>query len=901
MTRPIRYGGPDVQGELDDEIRFHLEMAERELIAAGRTPEEARREALRRFGRVTDYRSACLEVHRRRRVRDRRRRWLVGTGLELRQTWRALARRPGFTMAATLTLGLGIGLTTAIFSLVNSIVLQPLPFEEPERLVRLYSAAEDRGWSRFDVSLQDLVDWHEQTDVLEDVTLYRSFASNSVVEGSAHRVDILQAWDSFFPLFGVAPHLGRLFTAGDDPFGAQVVLSFGFWRNELGGDEDIVGTDLYLDGKAHEIIGVAAEGFEYPSARYEVFGLLSRQADSVGTRSQRYLGAVGRLRSDGTPGEALEKARAALATVAARLAEAYPDSNAGWEARTMPLQEWLVGDVRETLILLWAAVGFLLLVACSNVAHLLLVRGQARRQELATRAALGASTRRLARQLVTESMVLSLLGGAAGVALALGVVRWLPRIATGSLPRLTDVSVDGAVLLFALGTALVTGLLFGAIPAWRFGRLGARESSTVLLGVRGGSRGSRGATTALVLGEIALACVLLVSAGLVVKSLQGLLHQDLGFDPEEVLAFRLAPAMDFEFMRETDPQALRAGWDSQRTQRADLFDRILERLESSPLVLHAAAANELPMAGGRWADEVFVGGLDESVPVYVRVVTPPYFSTLGIPLVAGRGVDLRDGEGDAWINQAAASRFWPGERDPTRVGRTFRLGDEPHPWFDGGVTVRGIVGDVYFDPETPARPMVYLPIRGATTGFAGTWDMKFVVRAAPGVAATSLVAPARAAVAEAVPELPIFDVSTLEARRGVALREERLVSSLFGAFAISALALAAVGLYGLMAFAVTSERHAIGVRLALGASPAELVRIWLRRGLTLGLCGSLLGLGASLLVVPLLRSQLYDIQPRDPWSFLLAAITLLAAAGLASIVPAHKASQVDPIEVLRAD
>lgn len=899
----IRFGGPDVSGEIDEELQFHLEMTEQELVAAGRSSDEARREALRRFGRLDDHRSACLDVHQRRKARVRRRRALVGLGLELKQTWRGLVRRPGFTLAAILTLGLGIGLTTAIFSLVDGILLQPLPFHEPDRLVRLYTANDGQGWDRFGVSAQDFADWQEQTDVFESVTMFRSFASNSTVGGVAHRVDILQAWDTFFPLFGARPHLGSLFAVGDDPTAPRVVLSYDFWRTRLGGDEDVVGRDLHLDGQAHEIVGVVEEGFEYPTDRYEVFGLLSKVPEEVGTRQQRYLGAVGRLSSSGTPDEAVERSRTALSAVASRLAKDHSESNAGWEARLMPLQEWMVGDVRETLVLLWAAVGFLLLVACSNVAHLLLVRGQSRRQELATRAALGAGTRRLARQLMTESLALALLGGAVGVALALAVVRWLPAIAADSLPRLDGLTANWTVFAFAFGASAVTGLLFGAVPAWRFGRIGARESSAVLRGVRGGGRGGGRATAALVMAEIVLACVLLVSAGLVLRSLQGLAGQDLGFDPEEVLAFRLAPAMDFAFMNEQDPDAMRTGWETQRAQRADLFNQIRSRLEASPLVASAAAANDLPLSGLRWADEARVAGLDEVVPVNVRVVTPGYFATLAIPRLAGRDVDDRDGQNVALLNRAAAERFWPGEEPAASLGRGLVLGadgDGP-PWFDGEMTVFGVVGDVPLDLETPARPMIYVPMRGANTGFAGTWDMNFVVRAAPGVAAASLVEPARAVVAEAAPELPIFDVTTLDARRGVALRDERLVSWLFGVFAAAALALAAVGLYGLMAYAVGLDRHAIGVRLALGASPGEIVRHWLRRGLGLGLAGAVVGLVAALALMPLLRSQLYGIEPRDPWTFALAAVTLLAAACLASILPARKAARVDPVEVLRAD
>lgn len=911
--RMIRFGGPDVQGQVEEEIQFHLEMTEQELMAAGRSREDARREAFRRFGRVDDCRSACLDVHRRRRGRVRRRRALVGLGLELRQIWRGLVRRPGFALAAILTLGLGIGLTTAIFSLVDGILLRPLPFQEPERLVRLYTANEERGWNRFDVSAQDLVDWTEQTDVFEDVTLFRSFAANSVVGGVAHRVDILQAWDSFFLLFGVQPHLGRLFAPGDDPNSPQVVLTYDFWRNELGGDEDVVGRDLYLDGTAHEIVGVSAPGFAYPSDRYEVFGLLSREPDQVGTRSQRYLGAVGRLASDdangGGPDEALARARSAVSAVAARLATDHPDTNTGWEARITPLQEWLVGDVRETLVLLWAAVGFLLLVACSNVAHLLLVRGQARRQELATRSALGAGTARLVRQLMTESLALASLGGVVGVGLAFGVIRWLPALASGSLPRLEGLSANWTVLAFALGAATLTGLLFGAVPAWRFGRLGARDGSAVLQGVRGGSRGGGRATAALVMAEIVLACVLLVAAGLVLRTLRGLSDQDLGFEPGATLAFRLAPAMDFGFMSESDLDAMRAGWEEQRTRHADLFDLIIDRLESSPLVESAAGGNELPLAGGRWADEVHVDGAEEPVPVFVRVVTPGYFATLGIPLAAGRDFDDLDRDGVAVVNRAAAARFWAeaaGAEAEDRalgdvVGRSFQLGDEPAPWLDGRVTVQGVVGDVRIELEQPARPMVYLPLRGAVTGFAGTWDMKFVLRAASGVAATSLVDPARAVVAETAPGLPIFDVTTMAARRGDALRDERLITWLFGVFAISALVLAAVGLYGLMAYAVGLERHGIGVRLALGASPGEIVGQWLRRGLRLGVAGSAVGLAAALALVPLLRSQLYGVAPRDPWTFAAAAATLLLAACLASIIPARRAARVDPVDVLRAD
>lgn len=916
----IRFGRGDAateERELDDELQFHLETSEQELRAAGWDPAEARREAERRFGDLRSWREACRRVDRRRRGRARLREAFVGLGLDLKQAWRQVAKAPGFALAAILTLGLGIGFTTAIFSLVDGILLRPLPYDEPERLVRLYSSNEERGWSRFGVSPQDFVDWRDQTmtgdesAVFSEMAMYRFWEANSVLGGTAYRLQVLNTWESLFPILGAEPALGSLLEplpptdAGEPPSFADAdgafdaVLSHRFWQRDLGGDPEVLGSKLILDGRAYRVIGVLEEGFEYPNADADVYTRLSRRPEEVGTRSDHYLSAIARL----AEGRTAEAARVRLDTVTRRLEEAYPDTNEGWRAVVVPLHEWVVGDARRSLLLLWAAVGCVLLVACSNVAHLFLVRGEARRRELTTRAALGAGRRRLLRQLLTESCFVALLGGVVGVGLAHSVVALLPRLAAESLPRLEAVSVDGGVLLFALGVSVLTGLLFGIVPAWRCGGLGARRGAEVLRGVRsdgGGSPGSR-FTSGLVVAEVVLAVVLLVAAGLVLRSFQGLLAQDVGFDPEGVVTFRLSPPMDFSFYDAETPEEMADAYRSQRQRQADLFAELLDRLRAAPGVAAAGAANVLPLSGNAWADDLRRPGDPEPEPVFTRVITPGYFRTLGIPLLGGRDVELRDRDGTAWINRAAVSRLYPDVEPAEMVGRRLVLGHGEVPFWDGEVRVEGVVGDVRASLEEPAAPLVYLPMSGATSGFGGNWAMSVLLRAEAGADPAALLGAARKVASEVAPRLPVFDAATLESRRRRGAADERLTSWLLGLFGLSALLLASVGLYGSLAYTVGRGRHAIGVRLALGAEPREVVVHWLGKGLRLALLGVGLGWLASLAGSRLLESQLYGVEATDPWIFASAAGTLLAAALVASWVPARRASRVDPSEVLRAE
>lgn len=886
----IRFGDRDVARDVDDEISFHLESTIDELMTAGWEEDAAREEARRRFGEVETWSQQIRRLGAQQHQRRERRLALTGLALEIRHAWRGLRRERGFAAAAILTLGLGIGLTTAIFSLIEGILLRPLPYAEPDRLVRIYAANPERGWQSLGVSGPDIGDIRDTATAFAELAVYRNFEANSRQGERVFRVEIIDTWGSLFSLLRVQPALGSFFTTSQNTPDPTVVLSHRFWQRELGGDPAVVGNSIWLDDEAYTIVGVAPASFAYPSSSVDLWRPMTERAEVLGDRSAHYLGAVARLRDDAT----IAGAQAELETLNHRLAAEYPDTNAGWQSAVMDLTEWMVGSSRRALLLLWAGVGLLLLAACSNVAHLMLARHADRRRELATRAAMGAGRWHLMRQLLTEASILAGLGCAVGIALAHAVVNWLPVIAAGALPRLDAVTVDGTVLTFAVVASGLTGLLFGIVPARAAGRLGSDGAATALHSARGQADEGGITRSGLIVAQVILASILVVAAGLVGRSLADLLDEDPGFDGDGVLSFRISPPMDFSFMQSDDMLGELA---RQRDGIAARFARLTSRLDALPGIRSVAAINELPLAGGRWLDSVTLVGVDdEPRTIRHRVVTERYFETLGIPLIAGRDFVEHEPMRIAIINAKAAQAFWGGA-PADAIGRQIVLDDPAKT----PATVVGVAGDVKTEglAKSP-EPVVYVPLRQALSGFPGTWSLSVLVKAED-VSPWTLVDDVRAAVAELEPELPIFDVTTLDERRREGVADTRLLSTLFTVFAVAALILAAVGLYGIVAYSVRRGQRAIGIRLALGAKAQDVVRRELRRGACLALFGITLGLGAALLGGRLLEAELYGVTARDPLTFLWAAATLLAVAVVASWIPARRAAWTDPATVLRAE
>jgi len=893
---PLGGAGRDV----DREIAFHLEMTVRELEAAGMDPGSARDEAARRFGNLERHRRACRGIQRQRQRRARRTDAVSDLLQDLKIAFRGFRRSPGFTAVAVLTLALGIGATTAIYSAVNAVLLSPLPYSQPERLVRLYEENLERGWPRFGVSPQDFHDWRESVERFDLLAAYAYGSANMQSEGEAFRVELVRVSPELFPLLGIAPLRGRTFAAGEDAPGKDrvAVVSSRFWRRELEGDPEVLGRELSLDGERYVVVGVMPPEMTFPVAETDVWLPLPRNPDALGSRDSRWLGAVARL----APGATLEGASAELGSVTERLAARYPNTNKGWTSTIVPFDEWVVGDARSRLLTLWAAVGLVLLIACANVANLLLTRASGRAREIATRTALGAGKRRLVRQLLAESIALSFTGAAGGLILAYAVVAVLPAMAP-DLPRAGEISVDGSVLGFTVLLALVAGILFGLAPALH----AARADLTAALkegGAAAGGSGTHGIERSLVVAELALALVLLVGAGLLARSFAGLLNVDPGFDPSGVLTFRIAPPLRADLDVDDRSVAFERYVD-ERDRMAVRWDGLLDELGALPGVRSVGAISHLPVGGRYWLEGITVeddtprASGDQPPGVLARVVTPGYFDTLRIAVRAGRAPGRQDVAGGrlvAAVNEAAAERFWPGR---SALGSRFTLDDPADPdalWY----AVVGVVGDVRLeDLETAPEPAVYLPFRQARTGMGGDWGLSVVLRTDG--APEALVDDVRARVRTLEPSLPVFQIRTLSTLVSDSLAPRRFTLALLGGFAILALILSVVGIYGVISHMVRRREHDLGVRVALGAGRREVMSSILGQVLLLTAVGVSLGLAGAFVLTRFLAGFVWGVSTADPWTFGVLAAALAGVALVAGYLPARRAAGLHPAAVLRKE
>jgi predicted permease len=798
---------------------------------------------------------------------------------DLRYALRRLGRSPGFTAAAVLTLALGIGATTTIFGVVDGLLLRPLPFAEPDRLVRVYPANPERGVERGAVSPLELEDWREQGTAFAGLAGW--FGGTTNLTGTARPEALRSAFvtEAFFGTLGTGAGMGRTLTAEEVAAGARsVVLSHRLWQRDFGGDPDVVGSVLTLDGAPHTVVGVMPPEFRFPGRDTDLWLPVSLLTEDMipRLRQVRWLSVVGRLR----PGVAPEEARAQMSAIAERLAAEHPASNAGWSRATvLELRETIVGDVRPALLVTLLAVGFVLLMVCVNLGNLLLARGSARAREMGVRGALGAGRGRLARQLLSESLVLALLGGAAGLLLTVWGTEAIRRLGANVLPRVDAVAVDARVLAFALAVSLLAALLFGLVPALR----AARPDLHAVL--KEGGRGSVGdqrnrLRRTLVVGQVAMATVLTIGAALMLRNLGELRRVDPGFDPQGLLAVRVQLTIPLELPAE---QAL--------AHLASRGDEILERLASLPGVSGVAAANSLPLLGEGESIPVSrpdaeAGGAETRIDG--RFVTPDFFRVMGIPLLAGADFPARvpaGGELLAVLGETAARRLWPGE-DP--VGRTLNV---------GGSTARviGVVGDVrYAGLAEPFPPTLYLHRSQALRS-----GISFLVRTPADPAA--LAGPARDAVWSVDPDQPILAVSALREVVADSVARDRFFTLLLTGFGALALLLAVVGIYGLLAFAVTQRTREIGVRVALGARAPDVVRMIVGSGMALVAGGVVIGLLAALATTRLLAGLLQLVSATDPATFVGVPLVLAAAALLASWLPARRAARVDPMAALRTE
>jgi putative ABC transport system permease protein len=803
---------------------------------------------------------------------------------DVRYAARTVVRQPGFAAVAVLTLALGIGANTAIFSVIDAALLRSLPYRDPERLVHLWETKRSRDFEQREASYPDLLDWRAQGgEVFEGLAGYRPQPVTLADTGEATRARGAAVTSNFFDLLGVGAAAGRTFVAGEDGLEARpvTVISHGLWRRRFGGDASVVGKEITLDGEAFTVVGVLPADFHFARlGDAEVWTPLAPTPDAASRRYMHWIQVIGRLKD----GASLEAAGAHLATVASRIERDDPGAHAGVGLRAVRLQEEFVGPVRPVLFVLLGAVGFVLLIACTNVANLLLARSAARQKEVAIRSALGASRWRVVRQLLTESVLLSLLGGAAGLVLALwGVDLLVAAIPAGQLaqmPYLRSLSLNRDVLLFAMGLSLLTGVLFGLTPALSASRTdlqGALKES----GRSTVSRGSRRLRDLLVVAEVALALVLLVGAGLLMKSLVVMLRVDPGFDTRNLLTMRVAlpPARYNE-----DGKAAR------------FYEEMLRRVNAVPGVRGAAMTSNLPLAGDGGTGTPQVVGrpvpASELTEAHLRTVSANYFEVMGVPLVKGRPFAERD---DATappvllVNKTFAERVFPGEE---AVGRrvTFR--------FTGGrqFEVVGLVGDekvTSLDART--TPVIYFHTRQGPDSSAA-----LVVRTEASDP-LALAAGVRAEVRALDPEVPVFAVQTLEqmvaGSRAAFMR--RYPAYLTGVFACVALLLALVGIYGVVSYAVTQRTHEIALRVALGARRGDVLRLVLGHGLLLALGGIALGAAGALALTRLISGLLFGVSAADPVVYGLVALLLAAVALLACLVPARRATKVDPMVALR--
>ncbi|HEY2852018.1 MAG TPA: ABC transporter permease [Gemmatimonadaceae bacterium] len=859
-----------VEREMDDEMRFHLDMEADDLGRFGADADTASRVARRRFGGVARFQDEAREA--------RGGWWLEELRQDTRYALRVLGRGRAFVVIAILTLALGVGANTAIFSVVRGVLLRALPYPEPARLVAIQSVI--RG-STAAVSPPDFFDWRSQARSFAGMAAFFLSTTNLTGNGEPERLTQARVSANFFDVLGVRPVHGRGFVAGEDaPSAPRVaVLSDGLWRRRFGADPSVIGRTIDLDDAPTTVIGVAPADLHRP---WDVdLWLTTRFAPSdvaAGARGARWIEVVGRL----APGASLGSAGAEMSAIAGRLERLDQRHNLDVTSRVMPLQEELVGHVRGPLMVLLGAVGFVMLIACVNVASLSLGRTAGREMELAVRTALGAGRGRLVRQILTESMVLSLGAGIVGIVLAMLGTRALVLLAPGELPLLNAVHVDGVVLAFALLLTITSGLLFGLVPAVQGSRRAVE--GRLRAGSRGNSLGGGRLRQILVVAEVALAITLLAGAGLLLRSFGQLTAVDPGFQSARVTTFSLS------LSPVRYPDAAR---------QEQFASALLARLDRLPGVTGSGISFSLPLSGGGFSLSFAIGGRPEASGAeephaQVRVATADYFRTMGIPLIRGRGFTAEDragGDRVLLISAEAARRYWPNE---DAIGQTLETG-----WHrDGralGGRIVGIVGDVrQFSLASRPQPGIYAPL--------AQWpldEMSVVMRSSG--PATAVLAGARDVVHQLDSSLPVYDARPLSDVVRESIAERRFYAALLATFAALALALAAVGIYGVIAYSVQQRRRELGIRIALGASWPQVIMMVMRQGMSLTLLGAALGLVGAALLTRVLRGQLFGVSATDPLTFVAVPLILVAVAALACVVPARRAVGIDPASAIRSE
>jgi putative ABC transport system permease protein len=855
--------------EFNAEIRSHLDAAIRDRIARGEMPDEARANALREFGNVGLVKETTREM------------WGWGSlerlTQDLRFGLRMLRKNPGFSLIAILTLALGIGANTAIFSVVNAVLLQPLPYEQSEQLVRVY-ATNDTKAENLPVSYLNFADWRQQNTQFESMAGY-AFGGATFTRGELpEQLQGMIVAGDFFAVLKTRLEAGRLLTRADEAQGKQVVIiSHSLWQRRFAADAGIIGRTITLDAAPYTVIGVLAAGFRFPAsaATLDFWVPLNPHEGSNTMRDARSLQVIARLK----PGATLTQAQAEMTTIAARLEQQYGFANAGAGVKLVSLHTAVVGNVRPALMILLGAVGCVLLIACANVANLLLARDSVRGRELAVRAALGAGRGRILRQLLTENLLLFGLGGGLGLVMAGWSIWMLTGLLPEDMPRVSEIRLDAQVFRFACGLTLLTGFCFGLLPAWQASR--TNLAGAMKEGGRGAGEGALGQPirNALIVAEVALSLLLLVGAGLLLQSFRQLLAVNPGFDPRQVLTAEISLSS--------------ARYDDAPRQSA-FFSAALERIAALPGVQSAALTSILPFINdGSFAIE----GRAQPAPgerpgAQFRIISVDYLKVMGIPLVAGRGLEARDQAQTprvVLVNQTFARRFFP---DENPVGQRLRLPlDEAK-----SVEIVGVIGDVRHGRlEHAPAPECY----GSLLQFPVA-NVTLAVKAEAGDP-LHLTEAVRKAIAHVDQDQPLYEVSTLAHSLGAARAGRRFNLSLLGAFALLALILAAVGLYGVISHAVTQRTRELGIRIALGAQHGDVLRLVVGQGMKLAFVGVALGLAGALALTRLMKTLLFEVSATDPLTFTMIALLLICVALLACMIPARRATEVDPMAALKCE
>jgi predicted permease len=883
---PSRLDDP-VAADVAEELRFHIEGTVDELVRAGWSEGEARAEAQRRFGDLVRIGDQCKDIGRQREKRWKRRELMHDMMQDVRYAMRSLKRSPSFALIAVLTLGLGIGATTAIFTVVNAVVLRPLPFEDPDRLFLIWERNEIDGVDRDSPSPPNFLDWREAAT---SFTAMAAWNDGSLTMTGTDRPEVLTAigaTSNFFEVFGVRPILGRTFAEGEDAGGGGrvAVLGYGAWQRIFAASSGVLGQAIILDGQPHEVIGVMPPEFRVPRSNIDVW-VPSDYTNQH--RQSRYLSVIARLR----PGVTETGAEAEMQAIGDRLRVQYPEANHGFTPYLVSVQDQLVGRAGAALVIVFAAVGFVLLLACTNVANLVLGRSAAREAEIAVRASLGAGRGRLRMQFLTENALLGVLGGILGIAIAWGGVGLFLQLAPSALPRIEEVSVDGRVLAFALGTAVMTGLLLGLAPAAR--AAGARLTDVLREGgLRGtGSRKSELTRRILVISEVALSLVLLIGAGLAVRSLMRLRSVDPGFATQQVYVARVNLGGPAYGAGRPLPES--------NALKVNYFRDLLERLHAIPGVRSAGVTSTLPLTPA---------GIDFNLAYHAeghpllpegqapqtdyRIASPGYFEAMDIPLVRGRTFNDFDRDGSqrvVMLNESLAERLWPGENP---IGKRITI------YYVNNVDweVVGMVGDTRHQSLSAAPPaQMFVPLAQAEVLFG---YMTVVVRTQGNIA--GLVDRMRDAATAIDPNEPLYDFATIETLLAEATELDRVAAFVFGLFAVLALVLSAAGIYGVISYQVARRTREIGVRMALGATRRKVVSGVVGEAAVLASVGVALGLGGAALATRVASGFLYDISARDPLTFVTVSALLLMVAMVAALVPAVRAASIDPLRALRSD